>query len=59
MLVAVSVDEPARVIAAAVTSLLGPETPGPDDVQATADAAVAAMTAKRQKLLNSIGKREG
>ena len=57
-LVAVSVDEPVKVIAAAVTALLGPETPGPDDVQATADAALAALAGKRQLLLDSIAKRE-
>ncbi|MFC7585188.1 TetR/AcrR family transcriptional regulator [Nonomuraea antimicrobica] len=54
----VSVADPARVSAAAVTALLGPETPGHGDVQATAEAALTAIAAKRDVLLDSIGKRE-
>jgi AcrR family transcriptional regulator len=55
-LVAVPVDESAGVIAAAVSALLGPETPGPDDVRATADAALAHLVVKREALLDSIAK---
>jgi AcrR family transcriptional regulator len=55
-LATVSVDEPARVIAIAVTALLGPETPGSGDVRATADAALAELVVKREALLGSIGK---
>ncbi|QUQ69116.1 TetR/AcrR family transcriptional regulator [Kutzneria sp. CA-103260] len=54
----VSVDDPARVLAAATTALLGPETPSPEDIRATADAALAVLTAKREAVLESIGKRE-
>ncbi|HEY4019784.1 MAG TPA: helix-turn-helix domain-containing protein, partial [Pseudonocardiaceae bacterium] len=53
-----SVDDPARVLAAAATALLGPETPTPEDIRATADAALAVLAAKREALLESIGKRE-
>ncbi|WP_405056616.1 TetR/AcrR family transcriptional regulator [Kribbella sp. NBC_01505] len=56
VLTAISVDDPARVIAAATTALLGPEEPGPGDVQATADAALAEIEIKREHLLVSIGK---
>lgn len=52
----ISVREPSRVIAAAVTALLGPEDPGPGDVSATADAALAELAIKRAALLESIGK---
>jgi AcrR family transcriptional regulator len=52
----VSVEDPDRVMAAAVTALLGPETPGPDDVQATADAALAVLAARREAVLDSIAK---
>ncbi|MFB6719112.1 TetR/AcrR family transcriptional regulator [Kribbella sp. NPDC056345] len=52
----ISVDDPARVIAAAVTALLGPEEPGPGDVRATADAALAELATRREALLESIGK---
>ncbi|GAB3931413.1 TetR/AcrR family transcriptional regulator [Kribbella albertanoniae] len=52
----ISVREPSRVIAAAVTALLGPEEPGPGDVRATADAALAELAIKRAALLESIGK---
>jgi len=58
VLAAVSVDDPARVLAAAATALLGPETAGPDDIRATADAALAVLTVKREAMLESIGKRE-
>lgn len=56
LLPAVSVADPARVIATAVTALLGPEDPGPDDVRATADAALAELATKRAALLETIGK---
>ncbi|TDD46243.1 TetR/AcrR family transcriptional regulator [Kribbella antibiotica] len=51
----IAVDEPARVIAAAVTALLGPEDPGPGDIRATADAALADLATRRAALLESIG----
>ena len=54
----VSVDDPARVLAAATTALLGPETPSPEDIRATADAALAVLTAKREAVLDSFGKRD-
>jgi AcrR family transcriptional regulator len=56
VLASVSVTEPARVVAAATTALLGPEEPGPGDVQATADAALAEIETRRTALLDSIGK---
>ncbi|GAA0593564.1 TetR/AcrR family transcriptional regulator [Kribbella sandramycini] len=52
----ISVDEPAQVISAAVTALLGPEQPGPGDIQATADAALAELAVRRAALLESIAK---
>jgi len=58
VLAAVSVDDPARVLSAAATALLGPETPSPEDIQSTADAALAVLAAKREAVLESIGKRE-
>ena len=57
-LVKVSVDEPYRVLADSVTALLGPENAGPDDIRATADAAMAVLVRKRDMVLESIGKRE-
>ncbi|MFI9387840.1 TetR/AcrR family transcriptional regulator [Kutzneria sp. NPDC052558] len=56
VLSSVTVDDPIRVLAAATTALLGPETPTPEDIRATADAALAVMAAKREALLESIGK---
>jgi AcrR family transcriptional regulator len=59
VLAAITVDDPERVIAAATTALLGPEEPGPGDVQTTADAALAEIESKRAALLDSIGKHTG
>jgi AcrR family transcriptional regulator len=58
VLATVSVDEPARVFADAVTALLGPETAGPGDIRATADAALAVLADRREMVLESIAKRE-
>ncbi|MFK4088077.1 TetR/AcrR family transcriptional regulator [Kribbella sp. NPDC020789] len=56
ILPAISIDDPGGVVAAATTALLGPEEPGPGDVQATTDTALAEVRAKRQALLDSLGK---
>ncbi|MFF1817946.1 TetR/AcrR family transcriptional regulator [Kribbella sp. NPDC058245] len=56
VLSSISVDDPFRVVAVATTALLGPEEPGPGDVQATADAALVEIEIKRAALLESIGK---
>ncbi|MFC0547374.1 TetR/AcrR family transcriptional regulator [Kutzneria chonburiensis] len=55
---AVTVDDPIPVFSAAVTALLGPETAGPEDIRATADAALAVLASKREVVLESIAKRE-
>ncbi|MEV6610617.1 helix-turn-helix domain-containing protein [Kutzneria sp. NPDC051319] len=54
----VTVDDPGQVFAAAVTALLGPETAGPEDIRATAEAAMVALNARRELVLASIAKRD-
>ncbi|BCK72227.1 TetR/AcrR family transcriptional regulator [Streptomyces platensis] len=48
------VDEPDKVIAAAVTALLGPEQASPDDIHATADEGLRELRRRRELLLASI-----
>lgn len=54
----VTVDDPGQVFAAAVTALLGPETAGPEDIRATAEAAMVELNARRELVLASIAKRD-
>jgi AcrR family transcriptional regulator len=58
VLAMVSVAEPAKVFAAAVTALLGPETATPEDIRATADAAAADLARRREVVIESIAKRD-
>jgi AcrR family transcriptional regulator len=50
----VSVEDPQKVMAAAVTALLGPEEAGPVDVGATAEEGVRLLQEKRETVLATI-----
>ncbi|WP_306922409.1 TetR/AcrR family transcriptional regulator [Streptomyces luteogriseus] len=50
----ITVDAPDRVMAAAVTALLGPEEGGPADVRATAEEGARLLHEKRQAVLSLI-----
>ncbi|MFJ3951857.1 TetR/AcrR family transcriptional regulator [Streptomyces libani] len=49
-----TVDEPEKVIAAAVTTLLGPEEASPADIRAVADEALQLLRAQRESVLASL-----
>ncbi|AZS74700.1 hypothetical protein DDE74_30515 [Streptomyces lydicus] len=52
-----TIDEPAKVMAAAVTTLLGPEEASPADVRAVADEALQLLRAQRESVLASLVQR--